>query len=178
MNKGLDVFISPNAYIKHLGTFRIGDHSAIDHGFYCTVTATVGAYVHVGPYVTAIGGVDSTLHLEDFATVAAGARLICKGEEHHGAGLIGPRIPPEFRDKLIGGHLHIERYANVLTNAVLLPGSKIGEGAIIAAGAVFGGIAQPWSVYAGVPARKVGERESERMLRNGKLLLGTDNAEP
>lgn len=43
-------------------------------------------------------------------------------------------------------------------NATILKGVTIGEGAIIAAGAVVTKDCEPWGVYGGVPAKKIGER--------------------
>ena len=42
--------------------------------------------------------------------------------------------------------------------AVILPGVTIGEGAVIAAGAVVTRDVGPFSIMAGVPAKKIGER--------------------
>ena len=43
-------------------------------------------------------------------------------------------------------------------NVVLLDGAHIGKGAIIAAGAVVRGPVEPYAIYAGAPARRVGTR--------------------
>lgn len=46
----------------------------------------------------------------------------------------------------------------IATRAVVLPGSSVGEGAVIAAGAVVRGIVAPWTVMAGNPAQPVAIR--------------------
>jgi acetyltransferase-like isoleucine patch superfamily enzyme len=61
-----------------------------------------------------------------------------------------------FEDK--GGDVIIGDYVWIAYRAVILPGVKIGEGAVIAAGSVVVSDVEPWSIYGGVPARKVGER--------------------
>lgn len=43
-------------------------------------------------------------------------------------------------------------------NSVLLDGTEIGEGAVVAAGSVVRGKLEPYGVYAGSPASKVGHR--------------------
>ena len=45
------------------------------------------------------------------------------------------------------------------TNAVVLPGVNIGEGAIVAAGAVVTKHVKPFSIVGGVPARVIGSRK-------------------
>lgn len=45
-------------------------------------------------------------------------------------------------------------------NATILPGSVVSDGAVIAAGAVVRGFIPPGEIWGGVPARKLGERNS------------------
>lgn len=47
----------------------------------------------------------------------------------------------------------------VATSAMLLPGSDIGDGAIVAAGAVIRGAVEPLTIVAGNPAQTVGARD-------------------
>lgn len=44
------------------------------------------------------------------------------------------------------------------SNVIILPGVHIGEGAVCCAGCVITKDIEPFSVVAGIPARKVGER--------------------
>jgi acetyltransferase-like isoleucine patch superfamily enzyme len=43
-------------------------------------------------------------------------------------------------------------------NAVLLPGVKLGNGCVVAAGAVVKGVFEEYSIIGGVPAKKIGQR--------------------
>lgn len=47
----------------------------------------------------------------------------------------------------------------IASNATILPGSQIGDGAVIAAGAVVKGLVQSNAIVAGVPAVRIGERQ-------------------
>jgi len=54
---------------------------------------------------------------------------------------------------------------------IVLPGCTIGEGAVIGAGAVVTKDIEPFSINAGVPARKIGERNRDiNYVFNGKAL--------
>jgi len=57
-----------------------------------------------------------------------------------------------------GGKVTIGNRARVSCRAVVLPGVTIGEGAVVAAGAVVTEDVQPYTVVGGVPAKKIGER--------------------
>jgi acetyltransferase-like isoleucine patch superfamily enzyme len=52
----------------------------------------------------------------------------------------------------------IQDYAWVSARTIVLPGVTIAEGCVIAAGAVLTKSTEPYSIYAGVPAKKIGER--------------------
>jgi acetyltransferase-like isoleucine patch superfamily enzyme len=55
----------------------------------------------------------------------------------------------------------IEDYVWISYRAIILPGVRIGEGAVVAAGAVVTKDVEPYSLVAGVPASKVGERNHD-----------------
>jgi acetyltransferase-like isoleucine patch superfamily enzyme len=46
----------------------------------------------------------------------------------------------------------------VSSNTIILPGVSMGEGSVLAAGAVLTKDTEPYGIYAGVPAKKIGER--------------------
>ena len=46
----MDNYFHNDVEIKHLTS--IGDHTAIDKGFYCTTQLILGDYIHIGPYAT------------------------------------------------------------------------------------------------------------------------------
>jgi acetyltransferase-like isoleucine patch superfamily enzyme len=63
---------------------------------------------------------------------------------------------PDFADD--GGPVTVGDYAWISCRAVILPGVTIGEGAVVAAGAVVTKDVPPYTVVGGVPARFVAER--------------------
>jgi len=63
---------------------------------------------------------------------------------------------PDFADR--GGDVVIGDRAWIGYRAVILPGIKIGEGAVVGAGAVVTKDVEAFCIVAGNPARKIGER--------------------
>lgn len=61
----------------------------------------------------------------------------------------------------------------IATRALVLPGSSVGEGAVVSAGAVVVGDVAPFTVVAGVPARPVRERppDAQRSLPSYRRWL-------
>lgn len=49
----------------------------------------------------------------------------------------------------------------ISSNTIVLPGVTMGEGSVLAAGGVLTRDTEPFSIYAGVPAKKIGERPHE-----------------
>lgn len=60
---------------------------------------------------------------------------------------------------LVVGPIIIGREAFIGAKAVILPGVIIGDGAVLGAGCVLAKDAEPWTIYAGNPGKKIRERE-------------------
>lgn len=61
----------------------------------------------------------------------------------------------------VGAPIHIKDHAWIGARATILPGVTIGEGAVVAAGAVVTRSVDDYQVVGGVPARIIGERRRE-----------------
>lgn len=57
-----------------------------------------------------------------------------------------------------GGPVIIGNYVWISYRAIIMPGVTIGDGAVIAAGSVVTRDVEPYTIVAGSPARKIGER--------------------
>jgi putative colanic acid biosynthesis acetyltransferase WcaF len=67
---------------------------------------------------------------------------------------------------LVASEISIGSYAWVCARATVQPGISVGEGAVLALGSIATRNLEPWTVYAGVPARKIKMR----------TLRGTDDS--
>ena len=125
---GSGVFIGAQAYIqgRYDGTCRIGDN------------------VWIGPqaYMDA-----RDLVIEDHVGWGPGAKIL--GSTHTAVPVDVPVIRTDLQIKPV----RIGAWADVGTNATILPGVNVGKGAIIGAGAVVVSDVEPFSVVAGVPAK-------------------------
>lgn len=167
---GVDVVISPFVDIRYPQLVSVGDHVAIDFGFVLSTAAKIGNYIHIGPHVSVIGGKGARLILGDFCSIAAGVRIICIGDEHLGAGIVGALVPTKYKDRQIGEQIEIPRFAALGTNSIIMPGVTIGEGAVLGANSLLKMDAEPWTIYAGSPAKPIGLRPRETILEFAKEI--------
>ncbi len=70
--------------------------------------------------------------------------------------------------KAITAPVEIGNYVFIGPRAIILPGVKIGDGAVVAAGAIVTKDVEPFTIVGGVPAKQIGERK----LRNLHYRLG------
>jgi acetyltransferase-like isoleucine patch superfamily enzyme len=166
---GEDVFISANVEIRRPHLCRMGSHIAIDSGFYCTTGTLLGDYIHIGPYVTVIGGAPALLRMLGFNTVGAGSRILCASDEFLGAGLAGI-APAEFRDLVHVEPVIFEAFASVGTNVVIHPGVTLAEGSVVGSCSLVTKSTKPWTIYRGLPAKPWKERPKAKMIEAARHL--------
>jgi acetyltransferase-like isoleucine patch superfamily enzyme len=166
---GDDVFIDNDVLSKQNLTIS-GSHVAIDKGVYCSTNVTIGDYVHISPYVTIIGGKNSSFTAKGFNNIMAGARIICGSDRFDDSGLFGAMIPDDLKGSQIIKPVIMEEFSNIGTNAIVLPGSILRRGVLLTAGSLLIGDTEEWGVYKGNPAVLVKKINSEKIIENYKKL--------
>jgi galactoside O-acetyltransferase len=168
---GEDVFISAHVEIRRPHLVSIGNHVAIDSGFYITTQAEIGDYIHIAPYVTVIGGKNGLLKMGNFTNISVGGKIICGSDQFLGEGLVtAPGIPEEYRDTLKVEPVIFEDFANVGANVVILPGITLGQGSVVGACSLVRENTEPWTIYVGTPAKPMKKRSPEKMMQYAKKL--------
>jgi acetyltransferase-like isoleucine patch superfamily enzyme len=166
---GNDIILDEDIVVKQ--DFLInGSHVAIDKGFYCTTKATIGDYVHIGPYVTIIGGKEGSFKAVGFNNIMAGARIICGSDRFDDSGLFGAMIPKELKGTQIIKPVIMEEFSNIGTNAIVLPGSILRKGVLLTAGSLLMGDTEEWGVYKGNPAVLVKKIDPTKIIENFKKI--------
>lgn len=167
---GENVYINQHVNITRPNLFSVGNHIAIDYGFHCTTSVELGDYTHIGPHVTCIGGNDGKLTTKGFNNIMAGARIICGSDRFDDSGLFGALIPEDLKGKQIIKEIVIEEFANVGTNAIVMPGSRLRTGVLLTAGSLLIGDTEEWGVYKGNPAKLVKKIDGNKIIKNAKKL--------
>lgn len=63
-----------------------------------------------------------------------------------------------------GGGVSIGDYSWICSRSIILPGISIGEGAVVASGAVVTKNVEPYTIVGGIPAKKIGVREKKNWV--------------
>lgn len=71
----------------------------------------------------------------------------------------------------VGDKVVIEDYAWICSRAIILPGVKIGYGAVVAAGAVVVKDIPPMTVVGGIPAKKIADRNTNLNYSINQYIL-------
>ncbi len=171
------VLIYPTA--KVIGNPKFGDPVLIDDMCFLSLNeeSYIGNFTHMAYGCSVLG--QGKFVLEDFASVAAGARIYTAGDDLRGGALINPTVPSKYRNAY-RAPVHIGKHAVVATNAVVMAGTEIGEGAIVGANSYVGpgSIIPEYEVWVGSPARKIGMRNKRGVQRREKELLNEVGTKP
>lgn len=160
---GQDVFVYSYARIVGAEFIAVGDNVIIDDFVLISAKrpSRLGSFVHIASGATLAGS--GEIVIDDFAGISSGVRLYSSNDDYLGGSLTGPTIPPDLRGT-VDSFVFVGRHAVVGANSVILPGVQIGEGATVGALSLVRDSLEPWTVYAGIPAKRIGERPRDRIL--------------
>jgi len=154
---GENVKLHEYSKFVHQEVIEIGEGSQIDdfvliNGGSETV---IGRYNHIASFVGVIGG--GRFITGDYVGIAVGTKIIT-GTHHYGDGRrISPLVPVD-EQCVIRGEVRLGDDVFIGANVTIFPNVTIGEGAIIGAASLVKDNVEPWSIYVGTPAKKVGVR--------------------
>jgi acetyltransferase-like isoleucine patch superfamily enzyme len=146
--------VDPGAGCQHWETFEIGEGVFIGAQAYIQGrfdgTCRIGSHAWIGPqaYLDA-----RDLTLEEYVGWGPGAKVL--GSAHTGVPIDRPIVQTDLTIEPV----RIGAWADIGTNAVILPGVTVGRGSIVGAGAVVTRDVPPFAIVAGVPATFLRWRE-------------------
>lgn len=131
------------AYLKRLGVEFADDSSFVNAGFTFTPNAPGEAHVRVGRNVS----------------VAPGVTCVCDSCANNGVEINAYPYVAERLTRMADIVLDDECWIGA--NVTILPGVTVGRCAVVGAGAVVNHDVEPYGIYAGVPAKKIGDVRQE-----------------
>jgi acetyltransferase-like isoleucine patch superfamily enzyme len=173
---GDDVRVHHSVVIVQPENLILANHTRIDP--FCIISATgtirIGQHVHISGHCSLLG--EAGIEIEDFASISHGVKIFTAADIH-GAHLVGPTVPDSYR-KVLKAPVRVKRHAAITVGAVLMPGVTVGEGAVVGPMSFVRRNVPEWTVWVGVPARRIAIRPRNALELGEKLLAqsGDDNA--
>jgi acetyltransferase-like isoleucine patch superfamily enzyme len=165
--------VSPNTRIRYPEHFAIGAHSIVDDFCYLSTRVRIGIGSHVASGCSIAGGPGHQFSLGDFCSLSSGVTIWCVSNDFvNDVVCIVPAEAGDIGVHHIQGDVTLLDYTGVGSNSVVMPDNEVPEGTVIGAMSFvpprfpF----EPWSVYAGVPIRRVGARNRDSVLAQVERL--------
>lgn len=169
---GRNVRISDRASFYGASRISLGDDVRIDD--FCVLSAgeggiAIGRNVHVAVYSCLIGA--GRIEVCDFANISSRVSIYSSNDDYSGEWMTNPTVPSEYTNVshapvVVGSH------AIVGSGCVVLPGVTIGDGAAIGSLSMVRGDCEPFTVYGGVPAKRIKERNRALLDVADDFLVG------
>lgn len=156
---GDNVRVSRRAALHGAHRIRLGNNVRVDD--FAVLSAgeggiVVGDWVHIAVQCSLMG--HARIELRDFAGLSARVAVYSSSDDYSGAWLTNPTVPEAFRG-VRHAPVVLGRHAIVGAGSVVLPGATVGDGCAVGALSLVREDCAPFGVYAGVPARRVRERD-------------------
>jgi len=155
---------SENAYIDDYS--RILDNVFIDAG----KQLKIGKHSMITWNVIIEGGAKTTIG--DRVFIGPGTCVLTSTYQVHG--LYSAEFIPNGTHNIMYGDIVFEDDSYVGANCTILPGVRIGEGAVVGAGCVVNKDLEPWGIYVGLPCRRIGSREKPSKEVTYELMKDVD----
>lgn len=167
---GDNVLLSDKASIYGANRIHLGSNIRIDD--FCVLSAGdggiyIGNYIHIAVYTSLIGA--GHIRLADFCNISSRVAIYSSNDDYSGEYMTNPMVPTEFTnvthaDVIFGKHVIIG------CGSVVLPGVELGEGVAIGALSLVTKNCAPFSVYLGIPAKKIKCREKDILDHEVRLM--------
>jgi len=171
---GANVLISDKASIYNHESIEIGDNVRIDDFCVLSGKISIGRNVHLAVFANLAGG-EKGIVMEDFSGLAYGCHVFTQSDDYSGLTLTNPTVPDEFKLEA-KAKVAIGRHCIVGTSSIILPGVTLAEGTAVGAMTMVTRSTDPWSIYFGVPARKIKERKRDLLELEARYMSDHRNA--
>jgi len=167
---GQGVLISDKASLYGVERIRIGDHVRIDD--FCVLSAGVGgiligSFVHIAVYSSLIGA--GKIILEDFCNLSSRVGIYSSNDDYSGATMTNPTVPDIYKN-VKSAPVTLCKHVIVGSGSVVLPSVCIGDGVAVGALSVIRRDCAPFGIYAGNPARRIGERKRDLLRLEAEFI--------
>ena len=155
---GTDVNISRNAVIYSPKNISIGNHVRIDDFVFLSggKGISIGDYVHIAVAASLYGKYG--IKIGNYVNVSGRVSIYSSSDDYSGEYMTGPLIDERFKHD-IGGMVRLEDHVIIGSSSIVLPNVVLAEGTAVGAMSLVKKSTEPFSMYAGIPAKRLKERK-------------------
>lgn len=168
---GKNVIIGKTVRIRYPELVSIGDNCIIDDFTYISTALELKGHIHISAGCKLIGGKKSTVIIDEFSTLSPGVVLVAGSDDYIG-GIATPLVPLNVKGNIQIGQIRLGRHCLIGSNSVVLPNVIFEDGSSVGALSLVKNKLSPWSLYAGIPAKKIKNRNRTKILEFEKKLKG------
>lgn len=174
MNLGLkeygeDVLIGRHVVLYHPDALIIGNHVRIDDFTIISGRIKLENYIHIAQFCGLYGG-DKGIYMEDFSGLSSKCSVYAVSDDYSGNSMTNPMVPAKYKPGNISAEVRIQKHAVIGCNSVVLPGVIVKEGTSVGSMSLCTKTTESWSVYAGIPARKIRARKRDILDLEKQLI--------
>lgn len=157
---GEKVLISDKASIYNPQNITIGSNVRIDDFVILSSSSemVIGDYVHIACYASIIG--KGKIIIGDFVGVSGKVSIYSSSDDYTGLAMTNPMVPEKFK-KVNDGDVVLGKHTIIGAGSVILPNVTIGDGCAVGALSLINRDCDKFSIYSGVPAIKIGKRQTK-----------------
>jgi acetyltransferase-like isoleucine patch superfamily enzyme len=170
---GQNVSISRTTRIYLPEYMSIGDNSMVDDFCVLSGNLEIGRNVHIAHGCRVIGGREG-IGMADFSGLAFGVTIFAQSDDYGGNALTNPTVPMKFR-KITRARVELGRHVIIGTSSVVFPGVICGEGSSVGSFSMVTKSTEPWSIYFGIPAKKIKARCRNMLELETEYLAESDD---
>lgn len=172
---GRDVKISRRAALYEPKYMSIGDYCMVDDFCVLSGNITLGRNVHIAHGCRVIAGLEG-IEMQDFSGLAFGVTIFAQSDDYSGGALTNPTVAMEFR-KIQRARVVLGRHVIIGTNSVIVPGVELAEGTSVGGCSMVTKSTQAWSVYFGIPAKRIKARSQDMLALETSYLKAYPGSE-
>ena len=179
MRVGKHVLLSDKASVYNPAKIELGDNCRIDD--FCILSAgdggiEIGDYVHISCHSTLLG--KGLISIGNFSSLSSYGCILSSNDNWSGEWMVGPCIPDELR-KVDNSPVVVKECVAIGAHSIVMPGCVLNDGCAIGAHSFVppGTATRPLTIYAGVPARAIKERNAKHLTIAIEFMKSVHNVD-
>lgn len=169
---GKNVYIGRHVILYNPEKLILGHDVRIDDYTIISGNVKLGNYIHISHFCGLYGGTEG-IEMEDYSGLSSKVTVYATSDDYSGNSMTNPMVPKKYKPGSIERKVIIERHAIVGAGSMVLPGIIVHEGAAIGSMSLCTRDIESWSIYTGIPAKKLKNR-SKKILDQEKEFQKAD----